>query len=83
LPGLGSAAAAAGSGAVGLQPYGSGPLLPGISGLSPGGGPGFSGLQGSGMPGMQGYSGSAVLGGSQDLLQPGLGDSLDDGMMEA
>jgi hypothetical protein len=66
---------------VGLQPYGSGPLLPGISGLSPGSG--FNGLQGAGMPGMQGYSGGAVMGGSQDLLQPGLGDGLDDGMMEA
>lgn len=65
LPGLSPAAGAA-AGAEGLQHFSSGPLL---AGLGPGG-----------FPGVQAYPGGENMAGSQDLLQPGLGD--DDGMMD-
>lgn len=63
----------------GLQPYQSGPLLPGL-GLSNSGpllGDGFGAVA------VQVYStGAEALAANQDLLQPGLGDEFDDGMME-
>lgn len=79
-----AAAASAGPGAASLQQYGSGPLL---GSMAPQAGnpdevfPG--GFQGPAL-GVQAYSGGGSgVAGSEDLLQSGLGDSLDDeGMME-
>jgi hypothetical protein len=84
LPGLLPGSAAAGAeGMQGLQPFSSGPLLAGV-GL--GSGSGYMGLQGpGGMPAGQGgyLNAEGGLAGSQDLLQSGLGDGMDEGMMEA
>jgi hypothetical protein len=76
LPGL-LPAAPAGSG--GLQHYSSGPIL---GGLGVAGGGAYPGFPVAGLSGVQGYPGEATLAGSQDLLQQGLGDSLDEGMMD-
>jgi hypothetical protein len=86
LPGLLPGSAAAGAeGLQGLQPFSSGPLLAGV-GLGMGAGGAYLGMQGpGGVPVGQGVYMNAEggLAGSQDLLQSGLGDGMDEGMMEA